>query len=203
LELRDAATLTTFPKPLQEKGFLNKKVNPMKKNLIVVLASVLLASCSAPKYAYKFDYHDYNAGRKEKQAAKEVASNPGPIAVQPEVLVAETDVTTSDKPADVQMTPSKPKAAPLMMSKAERKEMVKNLKATVKKMKDSRKSGDVVQTDQGTKVMDHDLKMSLVFLLIAILAGALYGVSPWLAGIVGTVAFIVAVYFFIVWLTKQ
>jgi hypothetical protein len=175
----------------------------MKKNLIVVLASVLLASCSAPKYAYKFDYHDYNAGRKEKQAAKEVASNPGPVAVQPELLVAEVDVITADKPADAQVVPSKPKTAPLMISKAERKEMVKNLKATVKNMKNLKRQGDVIQTDQAKKVMDHDLKMSLVFLLIAILAGALYGVSPWLAGIVGTVAFIVAVYFFIVWLTKQ
>ena len=44
----------------------------MKSKITFLLAIVLLASCSAPKYAYYFDHHDYNAGRKPAQAKASV-----------------------------------------------------------------------------------------------------------------------------------
>jgi hypothetical protein len=174
----------------------------MKTNLLFVLAVLFLASCSTPKYTYKFDYHDYNAGRKQKQAMKEVAANPGPVEIQPEMLVAEAPVTA---PAEVDrsVTDAAPtKSAPLTLSKAERKEMIKDVKAVVKKAMALKKKGDVVETDQAAKAMDADLKMSLVFLVLSILFGALVPVVE-LFWIVSVAAFVVALIFFIKWLMRQ
>jgi uncharacterized membrane protein len=173
----------------------------MKTNLLVVLAAIVLASCSAPKYAYKFDYHDYNAGRKEKQAAKEVAGNPGPVALQPELLVAEADVKASQN-AKEEIGSSTPKAAPLTLSKSERKVMVRNIKAAVKEIAKAKESVDVVQVDQASKAMDNDLKLTFVFLALSIAAAALTGLVN-LLWIVSTAALIVAIIFFVKWVMKQ
>jgi hypothetical protein len=174
----------------------------MKTILFFVLAVFVVAACSTPKYTYKFDYHDYNAGRKEKQAMKEVAANPGPVEIQPEMLVAEAPVVAPEESKSID-APAVSKSAPLTMTKAEKKEMVKEYKAVVKKALKARSLKDIREVDQSTKVMDRDLKLSLVFLIISIVAGILYSVSPWLTYIVGTVAFILAVVFFIKWLMKQ
>jgi hypothetical protein len=173
----------------------------MKTKLLIVLAIVALASCSTPKYSYKFDYHDYNAGRKEKQAMKEVASNPGPVEIQPEMLVAEAPATVSPETSSAQIEAAAPKPAPLTMTKAEKKQMVKEFKVAVRKAMKNPKS--ILEKDESTKAMDYDLKMSLIFLIVAIVAGAFYGIAPWITYIVSTVAFIVAVVFFIKWLVKQ
>jgi hypothetical protein len=175
----------------------------MKSHLVFVLVVIVLASCSTPKYTYKFDYHDYNAGRKEKQAMKEVASNPGPVEIQPEMLVAEAPVTAPAESSTSIDAPAVNKTAPVTMTKAEKKEMIKEFKAAVKKAVKTKSLKDVVQTDQSAKAMDYDLKMALVFLVVSIVASAFYGVAPWVTYIVGTVAFIIAVVFFIKWLMKQ
>lgn len=173
----------------------------MKTKLFIVLAIVVLASCSTPKYTYKFDYHDYNAGRKEKQAMKEVAANPGPVEIQPEMLTAEAPVTALQETSPTQIETAAPKAAPLTMTKAEKKQMVKEFKAAVKKA--MKNPSSILEKDESTKAMDYDLKMSLIFLIVAIVAGAFYGIAPWVTYIVSTVAFIIAVVFFIKWLMKQ
>jgi predicted RND superfamily exporter protein len=176
----------------------------MKAKLAFVVSAIFIVSCSTPKYSYKFDYHDYNAGRKDKEVKKEVASNPGPLDIQPEMLVAEAPVVM---PANDNLAPvvSSPKntPAPLTLTKAERKEMVKELRQTVRQAIKISKAGDTVQTDQSTKAMDYDLKMSLIFLIVAIAASAFYWVSPPLAGVLSLIALIVAIVFFIKWIDKQ
>jgi len=188
-------------KPLPDDRDI-KKLNSilMKTRLFIVVAVLALASCSTPKYTYKFDYHDYNAGRKEKQAMKEVAANPGPVEIQPEMLVAEAPVVADAQTTEAQVaTPAEKRSAPLTMTKSEKKQMVKELKAAVKQAVKIKKAGDV---DQSTKAMDSDLKMSLVFLVISIIAGALVTVVE-LMWIVSLAAFIVALIFFIKWLMRQ
>ena len=173
----------------------------MKTNLFIVTALLALASCSTPKYTYKFDYHDYNAGRKEKQAMKEVAANPGPIEIQPEMLVAEAPASSPSSSIESKGPTTQAKSIPLTLSKAERKEMVKNLKAAVKQIV-KKKSGDVLRTDQASKAMDSDLKMSLIWLVVSILFGALIPLGElfWIASLA---AFVVALIFFIKWLLRQ
>ena len=174
----------------------------MKNKLLLLVSVVVLGSCSAPKYTYKFDYQDYNAGRKERQAMKEVAANPGPVEIQPEALVAEGPVVSSQVEAAEPST-SASSAAPLTMTKAEKKGMVKELKQAMKQIKALKKSGDVVQTDQSTKAMDADLKMSLIFLVASIAAGLFVGVNATIFGIIASILFIIALIFFIKWLMKQ
>lgn len=174
----------------------------MKTKLLVIAAAVFAASCSSPKYTYKFDYHDYNAGRKDKQVIKEVASNPGPVAIQPEMLIAEAPVVALSTAAGADVAAPRTKSAPLTLSKSERKEMIKDVKQALKKAVKLKKAGDTVQTDQSTKALDYDLKMSLVFLLVSILAGALVTISE-LFWILSVAALVVAVIFFIKWLMRQ
>ena len=176
----------------------------MKAKLVFVVSAIFMASCSTPKYSYKFDYHDYNAGRKNKEVMKEVAANPGPVEIQPEMLVAEAPVImpATDNVAPVVESP-KGKSAPLTLTKAERKEMIKDLKQTVRTAMKMQKAGDTVQTDQSTKQMDHDLKMALIFLIVSLASGLLYWVNPTLAGVLGLIALIIAIVFFIKWIAKQ
>jgi hypothetical protein len=175
----------------------------MKTILFFVLAVFVMASCSTPKYTYKFDYHDYNAGRKEKQAMKEVAANPGPVEIQPEMLVAEAPVVVPEVSKSID-APAATKNAPLTMTKAEKKQMVTEYKAAVKQVLKAKNLKEVkADIDQSTKVMDRDLKLSLIFLIVAIVGGVLYTVSPTLTYVITTVAFILAVVFFIKWLMKQ
>jgi predicted RND superfamily exporter protein len=177
----------------------------MKAKLVFVVAAIIMASCSTPKYSYKFDYHDYNAGRKDKEVKKEVASNPGPVDIQPEMLVAEAPVV---EPASNPVTTEVPvtkknNSAPLTLTKAEKKEMIKEFKQTVKKAIKMKKAGDIVQVDESTKAMDYNLKMALIFLVVSLASGLLYWVNPTLAGILGLIALIVAIVFFIKWLAEQ
>lgn len=175
----------------------------MKTILFFVLAVCVMASCSTPKYTYKFDYHDYNAGRKEKQAMKEVAANPGPVEVQPEMLVAEAPVVAQEEFKSID-APAANTNAPLTMTKAEKMQMAREYKAAVKQVLKAKNLKEVkADIDQSTKVMDRDLKLSLVFLIVAIVGGVLYPVNATLAWVVVTVAFILAVVFFIKWLMKQ
>jgi hypothetical protein len=174
----------------------------MKTKLLLLVSIIVLGSCSAPKYTYKFDYHDYNAGRKERQAIKEVAANPGPVEIQPEMLVAEGPVVTPEAGASVSAPSSKP--APLTVTKAEKKGMIKDLKQAMKKVAALKKSGDIVQTDQSTKAMDADLKMSLIFLVIAIATGVVGTfVLPELFYILGAVAIIIAIVYLVRWIMRQ
>jgi len=177
----------------------------MKAKLLFVVSAIAMASCSTPKYSYKFDYHDYNAGRKDKEVKKEVASNPGPVEIQPEMLVAEAPVTEPAIANESIASVAAPagKSAPLTLTKTERKEMLKEFKQTAKKVIKMRKASDVVETIQSNKVMDHDLKMALIFLVVALAASLLYGVSPELTYVVWLIAIIVSIVFFIKWLVKQ
>ncbi|MEJ0054886.1 MAG: hypothetical protein WDN75_04095 [Bacteroidota bacterium] len=95
----------------------------MKNNITVLLAIVVLASCSAPKYSYYFDRTNYYAGKKESKSSKEVS----PLAVDSRQLVA----TTSDQPVVLApvVEPSATSAATvektyLQMNKAEKKALV-------------------------------------------------------------------------------
>ena len=131
---------------------------------------------------------------------KEVASNPGPVELQPEMLVAEAPVVAPETQTNAEVTaPRATKSSPLTLSKTERKEMIKDLKATVKKAMKIKKAGD---TDQSTKAMDMDLKMSIIFLIASAIAGALVTVLD-LFWIVSLALFIVAVIYFIRWLMRQ
>src|SRR5882762_5031314 len=107
----------------------------MKIRFLLVACVALCAACSAPKTAYKFDYHDYNAGRKAKDLKEEVAMNPGPAPVQPDALVAMEPV--NDKPAASIESVEKPSIIAKgktyeSMTKNERREFRREVKKEIK-----------------------------------------------------------------------
>ena len=183
------------------------------KNIILILFGVLLlAACSAPKYTYFFDRYDYNSGRKIKTAENEVTFSKerlnSPLSVSEESLIASTDrtftpvaqtqpsnaVTVADKQALKEKFAS--------MTKAEKKAFKKELKAEVKSMFKSKKKADNGNSVEATKAMDYNLKMALIFGVVALVLGAFGGTNS-IFWILSVVALVVAIVFFIKWLAEQ
>src|SRR4051812_43864416 len=140
------------------------------KIFVTMLVSVLLfAACSSPKYAYNFDYYDYNSGKKKAAIEKEnvAAQTPttettsaeivNPLATNPESVVASAEASSTPivKPA--------PMAKPLErkytdLTKSEKKEFRKALKTEIKNIVKHKKDyGDI---SKDTRAMDYNLKMA-------------------------------------------
>jgi hypothetical protein len=161
--------------------------------LLLACVALLAAACSAPKTAYKFDYHDYNAGRKTKDVKQEVAANPGPTPVQSESLVAME--TTTTEPAVV-IAEGKTYEN---MTKKERRSFVKEVKKEIRKII---KKNDNVQESHETKALEKDLRLAAIFGAVGVVGLILGGVSEafW---IIGAIALIIGVVFFVKWLIRQ
>jgi CHASE3 domain sensor protein len=178
------------------------------KNLILFAGALLmLASCSAPKYAYHFDTYDYNAGKKKATTTNEVVSaEVSPLLINEASLVAEaqtTPVTPSEKKPLAQTMDRKALEAKVKsMSKEEKQELKQDLKNFLKELKKIKKEGKNGQGVDATKAMDHDLKLALIFGVVAILLTAFYGISP-VFWILGLISLVIAVVFFIQWLARQ
>lgn len=165
----------------------------MKIRLLSLACVALCAACSAPKMAYKFDYHDYNAGRKSKDVKEEVASNPGPMPVQTESLLA--------------MEPTKNEPTAIAegktyedMTKNERRELRKEIKELKKEIKNFIKKNDNPNSVEATKAIDRDLKLAAIFGAVGIVALIIGGQVFW---IIGGIAMIIGVVFFVKWLIRQ
>jgi hypothetical protein len=190
----------------------------MKKYLLLIVSVLMLAACSTPKYAYYFDHYDYNSGKKKSQnaeslLAQQMLSTPetSPLQINQEAVTASAGsriVALKNEPvkattpvlteADKKAFAEKYKA----MSKAEKKDFRRELKSEVKKIMKAKKSGKSVDSIAATKAMDSDLKMALIFGIVAIVLTAFAGVNA-VFWILGVIAFVVAIVFFIQWLANQ
>ncbi len=182
----------------------------MKKYLLLVSSVLLLASCSTPKYAYYFDHYDYNSGKKKAESAKTlIAQNQlttSPLQINEEAVVASAEsriVTVEKAPVAVSLKDQKSFVAKYSaMSKAEKKEFRKELKSEVKSMIKGKKSGDNINSIANTKVMDHDLKMALIFGIVGIVL-SLFGPTNSVFWILSTIAVVIALVFLIKWIAEQ
>ncbi len=171
----------------------------MKINITVLLAIVVLASCSAPKYSYYFDHTNYYAGKKQSKPSKEVS----PLAVDPQQLTA----SISDQPVEHSPVVVEPAAVPvatvektyLQMSKSERKELRHHLKTELKSYMASKKA-DSGQSIHATQGMDHDLKLAAIFGAVGLVALIISGDAFY---IIGGIALLIGVVFFVKWLIRQ
>ena len=175
----------------------------MKSKITLLLAVVVLASCSGPKYAYYFDHHDYNAGKKQTptQAQVSLTSEVSPLAVDPQELVA----STSGAPlaaAEVSAEPVVVKKTYMQMTKAEkktfRKELGKQIKSYVAEKKKMKKMNSVESAKAGS--MDHDLKLAIIFGAVGIVGLIIGGDVFW---IIGGIALLIGVVFFVKWIIRQ
>mgnify|MGYP003577628322 CR=1 FL=1 len=169
----------------------------------VVLAAVIIAwGCSAPKYAsYHFDHHDYNSGRKQVDQVTAQSSSVSPLVLQESTLEAST-ASPSENIRDVKAVPALDKKAiadkVAAMSKSERKELKRDLKEVVKKIKDSKKD----QSPQATAEMDHDLKLAAIFGAVGLVLTLFGGIST-VFWVLGVIALVIGVVFLIKWLARQ
>ncbi len=179
----------------------------MKKSLYLILAITLLASCAAPKYSYYFDHHDYNAGKRKKEADRKVVSQlesrdeitvyEEPLKLNEETLVASANETK------VFVHESKPVEAPKSykeMTKAEKKEFRKDARKLMSTYITAKKSGDKVTVAEAAQGMDKDLRFAAIFGAVGIV-GLLIGGDVFY--VLGAIALIVGVVFFVMWLTRQ
>ena len=174
----------------------------MKKYCLILLGIILLASCSGPKYTYYFDYYDSGANKK-KVAPQGSASMEQP-AQESVLAIDETTLTASAKENEPHVTlattENRTKSKEEMtariksMSKAERKELKREVKNYVKENKGHKEYGE------GARELENDVKLAAIFgaagLVLLIIGGdILY--------ILGAVALLIGLYFFIRWLINQ
>jgi hypothetical protein len=166
----------------------------------------LCAACSAPKMAYKFDYHDYNAGRKTKEVKEEVASNPGPMPVQAESLLAME--STKEENTSIESIDKSPVIASSKtyeeMTKKERRTLRNEFKRQLHDIKKivKKKDKDNVNSVEATKIMDKDLKLATIFGAVGIV-GMIIGSASAPIFWVGAIALLIGVVFFVKWLIRQ
>ncbi|MGC1241556.1 MAG: hypothetical protein WA874_08200 [Chryseosolibacter sp.] len=184
----------------------------MKKYLLLLMSVLLLAACSSPKYAYYFDHYDYNSGKKKTEAPEiHLSQNTITTPETSPLRINEESVTASAETRirNVENVPVavKEKAALLekkysSLSRAEKKEFRKELKSEIKKIVKAKKSGESVTSVTDNMVMDHDLKMALIFGIVGIVLSAFGGVNSifWILGVISTV---IAIVFLIKWLAEQ
>jgi hypothetical protein len=168
----------------------------MKSNITLLLAIVVLASCSGPKYAYYFDHQNYNAGKKQAQGS--VQSELSPLAIDSQSLVA----STGESPVVVAEVPAEPvavkKVTYMQMTKAEKKAFRKELGKEMKGFVAARKKMNSVEAAKAG--MDHDLRLAAIFGAVGIVGLIIGGDVFW---IIGGIALLIGVVFFVKWVIRQ
>jgi len=189
----------------------------MKKYLLLIASVVFLAACSSPKYAYYFDHYDYNSGKKKAeisdvQLAQIHLTTPqlSPLRINQHAVTASAEsriknvenvpvmVTQHFRPEDRALLEQKYSS----LTKAEKRAFRKELKSEVKEIIKAKKNGEDIKSIMEKKAMDNDLKMALIFGIVAIVLSAFGGANS-IFWILGTVAAVVALVFLIIWIGKQ
>lgn len=186
----------------------------MKQYLLLIISVLFLAACSSPKYAYYFDHYDYNSGKKKTESSV-AATMPAMPEVSPLMLDKQAlEASVADKIVPIERGPLKMEDEDLeakrtllaekysSLSKAEKREFRKEVKAVVKEVVKAKKEGKSLDSIEATKAMDYDLKMALIFGIVGIVLSAFGGVNS-VFWILGVVAIVVAIVFLIKWIAEQ
>jgi hypothetical protein len=175
----------------------NKKPDSMKK-LIYSLIALAMVACSGPKYTASFNNVNSTVPYYE-------ATSEAPAPVKPQELIAstsETPVVLAEEAQTVESTTEPLRKTYLQMSKEERKNLRQHLrseiKSVVKAKKMNKKLG--VESAQATQGMDNDLKLAAIFGAVGFVAMLIGGDVFWL---IGGIALIIGVVFFVKWLVRQ
>jgi hypothetical protein len=172
----------------------------MKRSLLILTVLAALASCSSPKYTYNFDHYTNQARKDKASIANEVVSNHGLPAIQPELLTASSsnEVNLEMTLPIVETKSATAKRTYPQMTKAEQKTIRKHLKAEIKNSIRAKKTS--VEHVGSTKAMDRDLKLAAIFGAVGIVALIISGQVFY---IIGGIALLIGVVFFVKWLLRQ
>jgi hypothetical protein len=177
----------------------------MKKLSLPLLALVILASCSSPRYAYYFDHYDYAGSKSEKVVVEKSTFSDN----QSEGVITQFDehtlmASSSSEPVHITAPVAPPKDAVgeaaqkfSTLSKAEKKEVRKEMVKSVKEYKKAVKAGDNDKADEMAKAMNGNLRLALIFGAIGI------GLSILGQGWLGGIAILVGVVFLVIYLVNQ
>lgn len=175
------------------------------RNLLFLLALVTLASCSSPKYTYHFDKYDYSNGKSKNAAKSEVdgvlrSAEVAPITASEQTLLASAADEVTYLPTEQVLLSDNTDRKFTVLTKEEKREIRKEAVKSIKEYVKAVKAGDNDKANEMAKGMDSDLRWAAIF-------GAAGIVSLIIGGdvfyIIGAVALIVGVVFFIKWLTRQ
>jgi len=175
----------------------------MKNLLYVLIIAIAATACSGPKYTASFNSWD-------KRVNNQVAATPAatvsaepvteiePVAiVQSEQLLA----STSSAPVDIKSAPAEEvRKTYIQMTKTERKELRTHLRSDIKNYVKEQKKSMGIESAKETSAMDNDLKLAAIFGAVGIVAMLIGGDVFW---IIGGIALIVGVVFFVKWLVRQ
>ena len=180
-----------------------------KRNLLYLLGLLVMASCSAPKQAYYFDHYDYNAGKKKKETENLVVAEPqapvietvaesAPLAVDNNTMVA----SAKEEPVAIveNVVAAEPAKSYKDMTKAEKQAFRKDAKNLIKTYIKAKKDGDEVKAAEAAKAMDKDLRLAAIFGAVGIVSLIIGGDVFY---VIGAIALIIGVVFFVMWLTRQ
>ncbi len=171
----------------------------MKSKLYYLLTIVLIASCSSPKYTYNFDRYDYNSGKKpQRTAVMSPKSEVAPVEAQQLLASKESTFLIVDVPKDNEGTmatrPADVRKTYAQMSKSERKGFRADVKKYIKEKKES------IKAAKKANAMDNDLKLAAIFGAVGLVALIISGDVFY---ILGGIAMIIGVVFFVKWLVRQ
>jgi hypothetical protein len=164
------------------------------KKIIYLLAVVILGACSSPKYTASFNSYDSPTGYRD------VKNTVAPAAViNPAELVASTSAAPIEIKKEVAPATEVRKTY-IQMSKSERKALRTHLRSEIKTFTKTQKEKLSPKTTQATQGMDNDLKLAAVFGAVGIVALIIGGDVFW---IIGGIAMLIGVVFFVKWLLRQ
>ncbi len=163
------------------------------RKLICLLSTVLIVACSSPKYTASFNYYDKNSASSAKSVAE--LEEPPTAVAQSEQLLA----STSSAPVELETPKAEVRKTYLQMTKPERKALRVHLKREIKSYVKEQKKNFNVESTQASS-MDEDLKLASIFGAVGIVALIISGNVFY---VIGAIALIIGVVFFVKWLIRQ
>jgi len=173
----------------------------MKKYISLLTAILAISSCSTPKYTYHFDYYDYNSGKK-KATSQEVAVSVEQSAEESALTVDEKALVASANESEVYIarpTPVISKEEAVGRIKSMSKEERKELKKEVRKLVKEKKRENSIHGNS-TKALENDVKLAAIFGAVGIVLVIIGGEVLY---VLGAIALLIGLYFFIRWLIHQ
>ncbi len=167
----------------------------MKKILHLIVITIVGSACSSPQYTASFNSYDKHANFQTTAHAETTVTESTSIP-QPELLAS-----TSNSPIEFKAAPKEEvRKTYIQMTKAERKALRTDLRKEIKSYAKEQKKNLSVETTKATAGMDNDLKLAAIFGAVGLVAMFIGGDVFW---IIGGIALIIGLVFFVKWLVRQ
>lgn len=171
----------------------------MKKIIYFLSLATITFACSGPKYTASFNSYDVNTGYHTVKTPESSVKTTTATEIKSEQLLASTAATPVEVKKDA-VTNTEVRKTYLQMSKTERQALKKHLRSEVRKYVKDHKKNAGVESAHAAKGMDHDLKLAAIFGAVGLVALIISGEVFY---IIGGIALIIGVIFFVKWLVRQ